>query len=184
MDVSTLSSFFAILSLACMAGTVVVIGALVAERASPGAGSAVGQLREGLAVGGLPLAALVAAVATAGSLYYSEVVGFVPCELCWIQRIFMYPSAILLAVAAFRRDVGIRVYALPLASIGACFSAYHAWIQAYPPDGGSGFCSLEAPCTDRHVWEFGFVSLPFMALSAFVFIIAALSAARTPEANP
>lgn len=148
-----------------------------------GAGSTIRQLREGLGVAGLPLAALVAVVAMAGSLYYSEVVGFVPCELCWIQRIFMYPSAIVLAIAALRRDPAVRAYVIVLAAIGSCFSAYHAWIQAYPPDGGSGFCSLEAPCTDRHVWELGFVSLPFMALTAFIFIIVALSAARTPEAD-
>jgi disulfide bond formation protein DsbB len=174
VDVETLSLFFALLSLACVAG-VLVVAVLTASGAlgGPGAG-----LRAGLGPAALALGAAVAVVATAGSLYYSEVVGFVPCKLCWFQRIAMYPLALLLPIAAVRRDRGVRPYALPLSVLGLGVSAYHTWLQAYPPSGGSGFCTADAPCTDRHVWELGFVSIPFMALTGFAFITAMLVVAR------
>ena len=64
-----------------------------------------------------------------GSLYYSEVAHYTPCALCWYQRIAMYPLVLLLGIAAFRRDIGIRLYAIPLAAIGAVISAYHYLLE-------------------------------------------------------
>jgi disulfide bond formation protein DsbB len=116
------------------------------------------------------LAWVVALVTTLGSLYFSEVAHFTPCKLCWYQRIAMYPLAVVLLIAALRRDRKIAWYVVPVATIGALFAAYHTQLQAYPHQ-HSSFCSLTESCTVRFVWEFGFVSLPFMALSAFVFII-------------
>ena len=101
-----------------------------------------------------------------------------PCELCWYQRICIYPFAVILGIAAWRRDAAIRVYAIPIFVIGIVISTYHTWIQAYPPDSGTSFCTADAPCTTRYVWEFGFVSLPFMALSAFVVMTVLLLVAR------
>ena len=115
---------------------------------------------------------------TLGSLYYSKVYEFVPCELCWYQRICVYPFAVILGIAAWRRDAGIRVYAIPVLAIGMVISAYHTWIQAYPPESGTSFCTADVPCTTRYVWEFGFVSLPFMALSAMVAMTVLLLVAR------
>lgn len=190
MDVETLSLFFALLSLACVAGVaaVAVLGILGAAGAD---GGVVATLRSSLGPAALGLGAAVAVTAMAGSLYYSEVVGFVPCKLCWFQRICMYPLAVLLTVGALRRDRDVRWYALPLAVVGMGIAAYHAWLQAFPPAGGSGFCTADAPCTDRHVWELGFVSIPFMALTAFAFVTAMLVVARpappsprTPEVTP
>jgi disulfide bond formation protein DsbB len=169
MSTDTLSLFFALLSLLCVAAVaVVVVLVLVARSAGSDSGAArlVGDLRRVA----LPLAATVAVVTSLGSLYFSEIAEFTPCELCWFQRICMYPLAVILTVAAVRRDNGIRTYALPLATIGAAISTYHTWLQAFP-DRTSSFCTLEAPCTDRYVWELGFVSLPFMALTAFAFVI-------------
>ena len=119
---------------------------------------------------GLWLAWLVALVTTLGSLYFSEIAHFTPCKLCWYQRIAMYPLAIVLLVAAFRRDRRIAWYVVPVAIVGAGFAAYHTQLQAFPSQ-HSSFCTTTEPCTVRYVWEFGFVSLPLMALSAFVFII-------------
>jgi disulfide bond formation protein DsbB len=82
----------------------------------------------------------------------------------------MYPFAIVLLIAALRRDRKIAWYVVPVATIGALFAAYQTQLQAYPNQ-RSAFCTLTEPCSTRYVWEFGFVSLPFMALSAFVFII-------------
>lgn len=177
MDVQTVSFFFALLALLCLAGIVATAGLVLAERAGgPGswAAPALATVREAA----LPLAWVVALVATLGSLYYSQVEGFVPCVLCWYQRICMYPLVVVLGVGALRRDPAARWYALPLAAVGACFAAYHSWIQAFPPEGGTSFCTVEAPCTDRLVWELGFVSLPFMALCGFLFVMVMVAVAR------
>jgi disulfide bond formation protein DsbB len=154
------NTFLAVLSLVAIAGAV----ALVVYRLVKGPEAA--RL---LGPGALWLAWLVAAVATAGSLIYSEVVHFIPCRLCWYQRIAMYPLAIILLVGAIRREVVVRYYALPLALIGLGISIYHYVIQMYPSlEGGS--CDPTNPCSARYVEEFGFVSIPFMAGAGFIVI--------------
>ena len=178
LPVKTLSVFFAVLALLCWAVAIaLVIGTLV-RRSRRGRPGRLEPLRDDIGRIALPLAWLVALVTTLGSLYYSKVQYFVPCELCWYQRICVYPFAVILGIAAWRRDAGIRVYAIPVFAIGMVIAAYHTWIQAYPPSDGTSFCTIEAPCTTRYVWEFGFVSLPFMALSAFVVMTALLLVAR------
>jgi hypothetical protein len=170
MSVQTASFFFAALSLVALVGAASAAMIAVVARSAIGAGP-LGWLRADLGRAALGLAFGVATVATLGSLYYSEIAGFTPCKLCWYQRIAMYPLTIVLGVAALRRDHSVRFTVVPIAVIGALIAAYHAWIQAFPPTGGSAFCTADVPCTDRFVWEFGFVSLPFMALSGFIFII-------------
>jgi disulfide bond formation protein DsbB len=170
MDTATVSRFLATLALACWAG--LAAGGVVWLMA--GRSDAAAQMQADIRRWALALAFLIAATAMAGSLYYSEVADFVPCRLCWFQRIGMYPLAVILGVAALRRDPDVRWYALPLAGIGAVIAAYHSWLQAFPPSSGSSFCTLDAPCTTRHVWEFGFVSIPFMAFTGFVTIGALL----------
>ena len=119
----------------------------------------------------LPLALLVAAVSMAGSLYLSEVADFVPCNLCWYQRIAMYPQVVLLGVAWLRRDEGIKVYSLTLAVIGATISVFHVLVERFPwLEGSGGVCDPANPCTIRWVEELGFITIPTMALSAFVLI--------------
>jgi disulfide bond formation protein DsbB len=175
------SVFFALLSLACWGATVAVIGLAVAARASKG--RALGELFDDLGRVGLWLEWLVALVTTLGSLYYSEIAHFTPCKLCWYQRIAVYPLSLTLLVAAVRRDRKIAWYVVPVALVGAAFAAYHTQLQAFPNQ-RSTFCTTTEPCTVRYVWEFGFVSLPFMALSAFVFITTmTLVVARRPHAG-
>lgn len=177
MSTATVSLFVALLSLLCVAGVVVVGVLALVHRNRPA--SPVAQVYEDLPPVALWLAWVVALVTMLGSLYFSDVAGFVPCKLCWYQRIAMYPLAVVLLVAAVRRDRSVWVYVVPVAAIGAAISTYHTQLQAFP-DQASGFCTLEAPCTERYVWEFGFVSLPFMALSAFAFIIVMVLVARVP----
>ena len=124
------------------------------------------------------LAFVVALVTTLGSLYLSEVAHFVPCPLCWYQRICMYPLVVALAVGGLRRDREVYAYVLPPAIIGAGFAIYHTQLQAFPAQHGP-FCKIAEPCTVRYVWEFGFVSIPFMALSAFAFIIVMMLLVRS-----
>lgn len=124
------------------------------------------------------LVVLVAAASTTGSLIYSEVYGLEPCRLCWYQRIAMYPLALTGAVAAFKADIAaLRRYVLPPALIGAVIAAYHYFIQLYPT-ADTGACSAGVPCSSRYVDEFGFVSIPFMALAGFLLIAALIASVK------
>jgi len=178
LPVETMSVFFAVLALLCWVIVVALVAGALVRRSRRGRPGRLEPLRDDIGRMALPLAWVIAVVTTLGSLYYSKVMEYVPCELCWYQRIVIYPFAVILGIAAWRRDAGIRVYAVPVLAIGMVISAYHTWIQAYPPSDGTSFCTADAPCTTRYVWEFGFVSLPFMALSAMVAMTALLLVAR------
>lgn len=121
----------------------------------------------------LRLAAFVAVVATAGSLFMSEVRGFTPCELCWYQRIAMYPLAVILPVAAARGDRQVWRYVVPVALIGLTVSIYHVQLEWFP-DQDHLACSLDVPCTVIWFREFGYITIPMMAGSAFAAIVALL----------
>ena len=181
----TMTTFFAMLGLACWAGVVVIAVAAVLARWKP-SGPLVAFV-DGVRNAGLWLAWLVSTVTMLGSLYYSDVKHYVPCELCWYQRICVYPLSVVLLIAAIRRDRSIWRYALPVAAIGMVIAAYHTQLQAFPDQ--QSFCSVLNPCTIRYVWEFGFVSLPFMALAALTFValmmVLVRPSTRTPDpANP
>lgn len=127
------------------------------------------------------LAGFVALAATLGSLYLSEVADLIPCRYCWFQRIAMYPLAVILLIAAFRKEGMIRIYAATLAVIGAAIAAYHRFIQAFP-DLDAGSCAISGPaCSAALIMKFGFVTIPYMALSAFLLILTLLWADRVNE---
>lgn len=109
-------------------------------------------------------------LATGGSLYFSEIRGFVPCELCWYQRIFMYPLTITLGIASYRDDRGVAVYALPLAVIGGAISIFHYLQQKVPALRVSALCTGGVPCSGQYINWFGFITIPFLALTAFCAI--------------
>lgn len=123
----------------------------------------------------MPLATAIASVATLGSLYLSEVAGYVPCALCWYQRIAMYPLVVVLGVASLRGDRQVWRTAVPIASIGGGIAAWHMAVERFPAL-GSAVCDPSAPCALLWVEEFGFLTLPTMALTGF-FAIAVLSIA-------
>ncbi len=123
-------------------------------------------------------AAGVAAVATVGSLLYSLVYDLVPCDLCWYQRIAMYPLVFVLGIAAYRRDLaGARIYGLPLAVAGGAIGGYHYLIQHFPSL-EAGTCSFSVPCSAPYVWRYGFLSIPYMAVSGFLLIFVLLVSTR------
>ena len=133
--------------------------------------------REALAALGrsaLWMAWIVAAVATVGSLVYSEVIHFIPCRLCWFQRIAMYPLSVILLVGAIRKEAIARFYALPLALGGLAISVWHYLTQAFPNLEG-GACDPANPCSAKYVDVFGFISIPFMAGSGFTLIAVLLA---------
>ena len=110
--------------------------------------------------------ALVALVATSGSLYLSLGLGLVPCELCWYQRILMYPLVVVLAVGAIERRAGVYRTVLPLSALGGAVAAYHSYIQIAPT---SGVCSVGGGCSAVQLRVLG-LSIPNLSLVAFVLI--------------
>lgn len=124
---------------------------------------------------------LVATVAMLGSLYFSEIKGYIPCELCWYQRIAMYPLAIMLGVAAYRGDLNIQRYALPLASIGLFISIFHYLEQKVPGFATIRPCKQGIPCNFDYIDWLGFITIPFLAGVAFILIIAALLFIRSQK---
>lgn len=114
-------------------------------------------------------ALLVAWVAMAGSLFFSDVLLYPPCLLCWYQRILMYPLTVLIAIGILRRDKGLHLYILPFSLIGITTSLYHylliktRWLPPPP-------CVNGIPCDVDYINWLGFINIPFMALTAFIFI--------------
>ena len=169
--VATTLSVLAIL-LQVLVGLVILLGlfALVSDRGKRW----LVEARESLFGSELWLAWAIAAVATAGSLFFSEYSHFIPCRLCWYQRIFMYPLAIVLLGAALRRDIrGAFLYTVWLPIIGIGVSAYHIYIE-YHPEAETQGCKIGAPCTIKWIDKFGYVTLPVLAASAFAAIITLL----------
>ena len=171
MSTDNAQLFFSLLTLVAGAGTVVLLGLKGASLAGNRRADEIGGAIEEASVW---LAFLVAATATLGSLYFSEIADFVPCRLCWFQRIAMYPLSVVLLVGAVRRDPAVRWYAAPIAVIGAGIALYHylvEWNPGLEPDS----CSLTGPsCSAFWFRELGFVTLAFMALVGFLTILALL----------
>lgn len=115
------------------------------------------------------LAFAVALVAMLGSLYYSEVAGFLPCRLCWYQRILMYPLVAVTFVGALRRDDYLPGYVLPLSITGMGVSAYH-YLMEKGVVPASATCSADVPCNITYVNYLGFITIAFMAFVAFTLI--------------
>lgn len=161
MNVQTVTLFFALLSgLAILMTLVVAISAVTSDRFG-----AVAAIRPAA----LEMAAAVAVTATLGSLYLSEGAGYEPCRLCWVQRGFMYPAAVLLIVAVVRRARWAALAGAALAAIGLPVALFHRLEQAV---GGFGtVCELDNPCSSTWVDHFGFVTIPTMAAAGFAAIV-------------
>ncbi|MBS3156872.1 disulfide bond formation protein B [Candidatus Woesearchaeota archaeon] len=116
------------------------------------------------------LSFLMAASATIISLIYSEIILLEPCNLCWYQRVFIYPLSVMFLIALIKKDSKVRIYALPLAVIGALIASYHYTIQMFNL---SSFCDITSlvPCNTIYILEFGYITIPLMSLTAFVVII-------------
>lgn len=127
-----------------------------------------------------PYLALVAAwTAMLGSLYFSEVRHLVPCGLCWYQRVIMYPLAVILVVGVLRGDRGLHLYVLPFSLFGTVVSAYHYLVQKTDLFDHAIACQMGVPCTAIYIHWLGFITIPMLALTAFVIISLAASAMRT-----
>lgn len=185
MSNDTVSLFLAMLAVLALAFVVASAGVALIAR-TRGLGPGLASWRDAVSDASLLLALGVAATCMLGSLYMSEVRHFVPCDLCWYQRIAMYPLVVVLAVAVIARDKAVWRYVLPIALIGAAVSTYHYLHERFP-ESVSTACSLEASCSTLWIWEFHFLSLPGMAWVGFVTICTLMLIARSAlrrEAGP
>lgn len=117
------------------------------------------------------IAWIVSVVATLGSLYFSEIRGFLPCELCWYQRILMYPLSIILGIATFQDDRTVKKYVLPIAIIGWGIALFHYLEQKVPGFAAIKPCKGGVPCSGEYINWLGFITIPFLSLTAFSLII-------------
>ncbi len=169
-DVDVATNFFLVLTLVADALVAMAVVCAGAALVSPRARASVLSWARAVAPQSVAFAWIVATVSTLGSLYYSEHAGFVPCELCWYQRIVMYPLVIVLGVAALRRDRGIWMTTLVFVVIGAPLSLYHWLVERVPAFEESSSCSAVTPCSAPWFEKLGFVTLAWMAMSAFLLI--------------
>lgn len=118
----------------------------------------------------LLLAWSIALAATLGALFVGEIMGQAPCVLCWFQRAFMFPLAIILGIAALRSDAGIWRYALPLSSVGGLIAAYHTlqYFKIIPTPIVQ--CGVGPSCGGAGMTILGGVPLPLLALGSFAAI--------------
>ena len=124
---------------------------------------------------------LIALGATAGALFIGEVLGQAPCDLCWFQRAFMFPLAVVLAIAVLFGDRNAWRHALVLATIGGAIAAYHALLYAGVIPEPIRPCTADGPsCTDAAMTVAG-IPIPYLSLAAFLGIAAFLILSRTGE---
>ncbi len=128
----------------------------------------------------ITLSFLVLLVAVSGSLFYSNVVGYTPCVLCWWQRIFMYPQLVIFAIALRKKRLSAFLYSLPLSIMGGVIALYHSLSNHF---GGSILPCTAAggECSRVYVNAFDYVTIPVMALTVFLYLIIFALISRTHE---
>ena len=116
------------------------------------------------------------------SLVYSDIIGFPPCLLCWYTRVAFYPQVFLYGLALWRKERFILDYTLLLTAAGTLVSIYHYLSETFqysPLPCAAGGVS----CLTRYVYEFGFITIPFMGLIGFITLLLALIVAKRAKKN-
>ncbi len=178
MDTDTVTLLFALLAVVAEVAVVAAVVLAVGGRFSPAIARRRHQVLDWVGSDALRLAFAVAAVCTAGSLYLSEVANFRPCFLCWMQRGFMYPLAVVLAVAAWRGAGWSGRVIAGIALAGGLVSVYHVLVERFPGLESSA-CDPDNPCSLIWVERLGYLTIPTMALSGFALIAVLALVARS-----
>jgi disulfide bond formation protein DsbB len=113
---------------------------------------------------------LIASGATLGSLFFSDVMGFIPCNMCWYQRIFMYPLVIIFLINLLYPDDRVYKYALPVVTIGLLFAIYHNLLMFGIIPESIVPCASGIPCSTEYINWFGFITIPFLSLCAYLML--------------
>jgi disulfide bond formation protein DsbB len=168
---------YAVLALIADALVVLTVVFLIASRTSPKLRERWGQFRDAVTPFALQIAWIVAVLATFGSLFLQYVEHFEPCDFCWFQRICMYPLSLLLGIAAFRGNILVaKRYFLGLSGVGAVIAIYHYQLEHVPHE--VSVCGSLVPCNIAVINIFGFISVPFLSMAAFLLITTLLLLAR------
>ncbi|MEI7810341.1 MAG: disulfide bond formation protein B [bacterium] len=132
----------------------------------------------------LLLSFLISFFASVLSLIYSEIIGFIPCHLCWFQRIFIFPVTIILGMAFWNKDRKVIKYVLPLVSFGFLISVYQNLIYYFGDSSNIACDSTGVSCYQRLISEFGgYISLPMLALTSFFSLIVIILVAHFYKKN-
>jgi len=113
---------------------------------------------------------LVASVATMGSLFFSEIMGFVPCSMCWYQRIFMYPLVLIFVINLLYPDDKLFKYSIPLVITGLFFSIYHNLLMFDIIPESVVPCVSGVPCSTEYINWFGFITIPLLSFVAYFLL--------------
>ncbi|RLQ96236.1 disulfide oxidoreductase [Falsibacillus albus] len=116
------------------------------------------------------IAWVTAIISMLGSLYFSEIMHFIPCTLCWYQRVLMYPLFVVMGVAVYRSEYKIYPYVLPFSLLGMIISGYHYLLQHIPALRQFEMCTSGVPCSGKYIDWLGFITIPLMAFIAFSII--------------
>jgi len=121
---------------------------------------------------GLWIGFLMSVGGVAISLFYSEILGVLPCGLCWLQRVFLYPQALLFAVAIWKSDRSVADYSIAFSIFGGAIALYQHYLQM----GGASILPCPAvatgvDCAQRYLFEFGYITFPLMSFTIFAFLI-------------
>ncbi|GAB6523458.1 disulfide oxidoreductase [Bacillus cereus] len=115
------------------------------------------------------LAWIISICGTVISLLFSEILHLPPCDLCWYQRIFMYPLVLIIGVGIYKKDSNVNGYALPFSILGLVLSLYHILIQTFPSLSVSS-CKIGVSCTTDSLNLFGFITIPMLSFLGFLII--------------
>jgi len=117
------------------------------------------------------LAWIISLIATLGSLFFSEIMNFIPCSLCWYQRIFIYPLVFIFLVNLLYPDDKIYKYSFPLVSIGLIISIYHNLLMFKIIPETLSPCVQGVPCSVAYINWFGFITIPMLSFVAYLLIL-------------
>ncbi len=147
---------------------IILLLALLVARAFKAKKRPLTPIQEFFSRNALRFSFIIALIATLGSLFYSEILGLIPCPLCWYQRILMYPLVLITGTALLTKSRNYRAYIYPFTILGALTAIFHYVLQVFtiPAACGPGAVTCEV----IHFASYGFITIPFMSLTAFILI--------------
>ena len=128
------------------------------------------ELKKTISTGVIFLCFLIASIATLGSLFFSEIMNFIPCSMCWYQRIFMYPLVLIFLVNLLYPDDKVFKYAITLVTVGLLFSIYHNLLMFDIIPESIVPCVSGVPCSTEYINWFGFITIPFLSFIAYFML--------------
>ncbi|MGB3751694.1 MAG: disulfide oxidoreductase [Arcobacteraceae bacterium] len=126
---------------------------------------------------------LIASIATLGSLFFSEIMGFIPCSMCWYQRIFMYPLVLIFLINILYPDDKVFKYAILLVVAGLVVSIYHNLLMFDIIPESIVPCVSGVPCSTEYINWLGFITIPFLSLVSYLMLFILLVVGKKGSEN-